>query len=78
MPRLAHFCPDRIHQDRRNDRRFRAELKFYDLLDQQLPAGWRIFYDVGWLNRLRPEKPLRDGQIDFIVGHPTTVSSLLK
>jgi hypothetical protein len=69
MARLAHFCPELIHQERRDDRRYRAEVKVYDALSEQLPQGWHVFYDVGWLNRFRPEKPLRDGQADFVVAH---------
>jgi hypothetical protein len=60
-----------IHQDRREDSRYRAEVKLYDALDRQLPPGWYVFYDVGWLNRLRPDRPLRDGQTDFILAHPS-------
>src|SRR5262249_11474538 len=70
MPRLAHFCPEAIHQERRDDRRYRAEVRLYDALDHHLPQGWHVFYDVGWLNRLRPDRPLRDGQTDFVIAHP--------
>jgi Nuclease-related domain len=70
MPRLAHFCPESIDQARRDDPRYRAEVKFYDALGRQLPQGWHVLYDVGWLNRRLPTDALRDGQIDFIVAHP--------
>ena len=69
MPRLARFFPDAIHEQRRADPMFRAEVRFYDLLDRQLPAGWTVFYDIGWLKRRRNDNALRDGQTDFIVAH---------
>lgn len=70
MPRLARLYPEKIHQERRADPRFLAEVRFYDALDRQLPQGWLVLYDVGWLNRRKPKQPLRDGQADFIVAHP--------
>jgi hypothetical protein len=70
MP-AAHFCPEVIHHARRANPLFRAEVEFFDALARQLPFGWNVFYDIGWLNRLRREGPLRDGEADFILAHAT-------
>ena len=70
MTRHARFFPDLVHEERRADPRFRAEVRFYDLLGQQLPAGWTVFYNVAWLGRRWEVDRLRDGETDFILAHP--------
>lgn len=70
MPRHARFFPELIHQARRADPRFQAEARFYDLLGEQLPAGWTVFYNVAWLSRDWRTERLRDGETDFILAHP--------
>ena len=67
MPRQARFFPELIHEKKRSNPSFRAELRFYDLLEQQLPSGWTVFYDVGWLSRRFDDDSLRDGQTDFVL-----------
>lgn len=69
MPRLARFFPDKIHEERRRDPLLRAEVRFFELLEAQLPAGWTVFYDIGWLGRRSNSGNLRDGQMDFILAH---------
>ena len=69
MPRQARFFPELIHEQRRADPLLRAEVRFYDLLDQQLRSGWTVFYDVAWIGR-RFDDSLRDGQTDFLLAHP--------
>lgn len=61
------FLPQRVRQDPQAS----AEVRMYDLLGSQMPYGWTVFYDVAWLGLARPNQGPRDGQIDFIVAHPT-------
>jgi len=70
MPRQARFFPELIHEELRSNPSFRAEVRFYDLLDQQMPSGWTVFYDVGWLSRRFDDLSVRDGQTDFVLAHP--------
>lgn len=71
MPRLARFYPELIHESRRTNPKLRGEVRFYDLLGEQLPAGWVVFYGVGWLGRRWRTGELHDGESDFILAHPT-------
>jgi hypothetical protein len=68
MPPPATFCPELIHRARRENQKFRAEVEFFDALSRQLPHGWHVFYNSGWVNRDQRGQ-LRDGEADFIVGH---------
>src|SRR5271157_1660822 len=69
MPRQARFFPEAIHEKRRTDPLFRAEVRLYDLLDRSLPSGWTVFYDVAWMCRRLDDDSLRDGQTDFVLAH---------
>src|SRR5260221_3572596 len=64
----ASFCPEAIHLSRRQDPKYRAEVEFFDALVLQMPEGWQVFYNVGWLNR-DSYGALRDGESDFILAH---------
>ncbi len=46
-----------------------AEAKVYKALRDQLPKGFVIFFQVGWILR-REEEAAKDGETDFIVCHP--------
>ena len=70
MPVLAHFCPEVIHTTVRNDPKHRAELEFLDLLKQQLPTGWHVYYHVSWLGKDRGRGSYFDGETDFVLTHP--------
>jgi len=70
MPVLAKFCPEVIHSTVRNDPKHRAELEFLELLKQQLPAGWHVYYHVAWLGKDRGKGSYFDGETDFVLTHP--------
>jgi hypothetical protein len=70
MPPACTIYPEALPLSVRQDPKLSAEVRFYDALRRQMPAGWLVFYDVAWLGRTRPSGGQRDGQIDFIVAHP--------
>ena len=61
--------PEELTNAVRNDPGRRAEVKLYDALKAQLPAGWVVFYGVAWLTPTARGAP-RDGETDFILAHP--------
>lgn len=63
--------PEVIQQRVRQDPKYSAEVRIYDLLKRQLGFGWTVFYDVAWLGLTNPVQAIRDGQVDFVVAHPT-------
>jgi hypothetical protein len=63
--------PEQLPLSVRQDPKLSAEVKIYDLLARSMPPGWVVFYDVAWLGRVRPHEGPRDGQIDFVLAHPT-------
>jgi hypothetical protein len=62
--------PELLSNQVRDDPKLSAEVLIYDLLKSQLGPKWVVFYDVAWLGRPSPEAAVRDGQVDFVVGHP--------
>jgi hypothetical protein len=62
--------PEALSQRVRQDPKFAAEVRIYDILKNQLGFGWTVFYDVAWLGLTHPDQGPRDGQVDFIVAHP--------
>ncbi|MCQ9617975.1 NERD domain-containing protein [Paenalcaligenes niemegkensis] len=53
----------------REDRYRKAEVRVYDLLREQLDAGWTVFYSRPWLG-LTPTGGEKDGECDFVIVHP--------
>jgi hypothetical protein len=45
-------------------------MRVYDALKGQLGRDWVVFYHVAWLGRVRDDALPRDGEADFVVGHP--------
>jgi hypothetical protein len=62
--------PEVLSQRVRQDPKFAAEVRIYDILKNQLGFGWTVFYDVAWLGLTHPDQGPRDGQVDFVVAHP--------
>ena len=46
-----------------------AEAKVYRALRDELPKGFVIFFQVGWILRIEQERA-KDGETDFLVCHP--------
>jgi len=70
MPGSCKIFPETIPQRVRQDPKFAAEVRIYDILKNQLGFGWTVFYDIAWLGLTHPDQGPRDGQVDFIVAHP--------
>ncbi|HEU4920498.1 MAG TPA: nuclease-related domain-containing protein, partial [Candidatus Limnocylindrales bacterium] len=47
-----------------------AETLVYERLRAALPADYRIFRNVAWLERTADNRGLRDGEADVVVAHP--------
>lgn len=47
-----------------------AEAKVYRALRDQLPDGYAVFFQVGWILQ-REQEHARDGEADFVICHPS-------
>ena len=66
---MAKMFPAVIPEHLRNDRGRRAEIKVYDLLEQQLSDRFSCYWSRPW-HRFRPEGGEQDGEVDFVIAHP--------
>ena len=67
---MVKVYPEALPNRVRNEPKRSAEVRLYDELRQQLPAGWIVFYSVAWLGRTWENGSPQDGEADFIVAHP--------
>lgn len=67
---MVKVYPEALPNRVRSEPKRSAEVRLYDELHQQLPAGWAVFYSVAWLGRTWENGTPQDGEADFIVAHP--------
>ncbi|ARP64271.1 hypothetical protein A9K65_013425 [Mesorhizobium sp. WSM1497] len=65
----AKMWPHTLPQQVRDDPLRSAEVKVFDLLENQLGDDWTVFYSRPWLG-ITPYGEEKDGEADFVVVHP--------
>lgn len=67
----ASIYPQELPNRVRNDPLRSAEARLYDNLAVQLSRDWTTVYGAAWLGPLRPGGEPQDGEVDFVVAHPS-------
>src|SRR4051794_30419843 len=65
--------PDRVLSDKKR----RAEVAMFDVLRDQLPDAYHVFYSRAWVVRGRDGRST-DGEADFVIAHPERPILLLE
>ena len=58
---MVKVYPEALPNRVRSEPKRSAEVRLYDELRQQLPAGWVVFYSVAWLGRTWENSCPQDG-----------------
>lgn len=67
---MAKMIPSEIPDLLVIDPKRRAERHVYESLDQQLGGDFTVYWSRPW-HRIRSDGTSRDGEVDFVVAHPT-------